>query len=217
METGSTSTQVSPEKRSSEKKIGTRLQLYNATHKVDLLKLFTNVRKFTVASTSVAEPAEMKGEVVGVGAKIPLGDFAESSSDDDEQEQEDLSVGDDDALIQHVIDGKSKFDCRTCAATFTELSDLRAHYRLDWHRYNVKRKLHGQSAVAEGVFDDMIGKAETDRRVGWVGSKVLMMRVTLISTLCVCEFQMTCPVLKGQILRVKRLLIIILLSMLCHD
>lgn len=52
----------------------------------------------------------------------------------------------------------TKLFCRSCNVRFTELSEQRVHYTLDWHRYNIKRKMNGIASVTEAKFDEMIGK-----------------------------------------------------------
>ncbi len=48
--------------------------------------------------------------------------------------------------------------CGSCNITFTDLQEQRFHYTLDWHRYNVKMKLHGQCSVTEAKFSEMLGE-----------------------------------------------------------
>lgn len=49
---------------------------------------------------------------------------------------------------------------KTCAAclgvAFTDVDEQRAHFRSDWHRYNVKTKLNGGESVAEQDFGKMV-------------------------------------------------------------
>jgi hypothetical protein len=47
--------------------------------------------------------------------------------------------------------------CNVClGAAFADLDEQRAHFRSDWHRYNVKMRLGGQQAVAEGDFAALV-------------------------------------------------------------
>jgi hypothetical protein len=47
--------------------------------------------------------------------------------------------------------------CSICAgAAFHDLAQQRAHYRSDWHRYNIKAKLSGKKVVAEGEFSNLV-------------------------------------------------------------
>lgn len=52
----------------------------------------------------------------------------------------------------------SALTCNTApGATFDTMEDMKAHYKTDWHRYNLKRKVrpppevaHPRAATAEG-------------------------------------------------------------------
>lgn len=47
--------------------------------------------------------------------------------------------------------------CSICAgAAFPDLAQQRAHYRSDWHRYNVKAKLAGKRVVSENEFSNLV-------------------------------------------------------------
>jgi len=128
---------------------GMRLQLYNSQHKVDLLKLFTNVRRFTL------------GVKDGYFEKQEEGQEVEFKESDDEEESQPKLVQDESSESNRSEENEQEIkqlSCGTCGVTFTHLGDLRHHFRLDWHRYNVKRKLHGQDKVNEAQFDDMMGE-----------------------------------------------------------
>lgn len=45
--------------------------------------------------------------------------------------------------------------CRTCLVSFTEEEDYRAHYKDDWHRYNLKQKLNGRPPLSQEKFVEM--------------------------------------------------------------
>ena len=46
--------------------------------------------------------------------------------------------------------------CLVCdVASFANVDSQRAHFRLDWHRFNVKRALRGSPPVSEEQFDDL--------------------------------------------------------------
>jgi len=45
------------------------------------------------------------------------------------------------------------FKCTTCpGAEFEDLSEHRSHFKSDWHRYNIKRKLREMSCIVEAEF-----------------------------------------------------------------
>lgn len=43
--------------------------------------------------------------------------------------------------------------CTACGVTFENRQEQVSHYRLDWHRYNLKRKLTGLSCIGEDDFE----------------------------------------------------------------
>ena len=52
--------------------------------------------------------------------------------------------------------------CNVClGATFSDLREQRAHFRSDWHRYNVKTRLKGGAAVNESAFSHLIEGTST--------------------------------------------------------
>ena len=48
--------------------------------------------------------------------------------------------------------------CLSCHVTFDLREEQVAHYRLDWHRYNLKRKLRGLPHVTQEVFEVEAGQ-----------------------------------------------------------
>ncbi|KNZ75105.1 Zinc finger protein [Termitomyces sp. J132] len=51
--------------------------------------------------------------------------------------------------------------CNICqGATFLALDDQRAHFRSDWHRYNVKTRLAGGKPVTESAFTQLVDALE---------------------------------------------------------
>lgn len=47
--------------------------------------------------------------------------------------------------------------CNVClGASFKDIEEQRAHFRSDWHRYNVKIKLNGGTPLSEADFGESI-------------------------------------------------------------
>ncbi|OBA20819.1 hypothetical protein METBIDRAFT_43403, partial [Metschnikowia bicuspidata var. bicuspidata NRRL YB-4993] len=46
--------------------------------------------------------------------------------------------------------------CVSCALEFPDAPAQRAHMKLDWHRYNLKRRVAQLPAISEAVFVDKI-------------------------------------------------------------
>ena len=55
--------------------------------------------------------------------------------------------------------------CITCSVAFREATDQRDHYKTDWHRYNLKRKVAEMPPVSEKAFKDRMVKHEEQRKV----------------------------------------------------
>lgn len=55
--------------------------------------------------------------------------------------------------------------CNVClGATFIDVEEQRAHFRSDWHRYNVKIRLRGGKATSEVDFAKLVDSACLDTR-----------------------------------------------------
>lgn len=48
--------------------------------------------------------------------------------------------------------------CSYCNTVFADKYQQRTHYKLDWHRFNLKQHLHGLKSVSEDIFKVMIDK-----------------------------------------------------------
>lgn len=56
--------------------------------------------------------------------------------------------------------GQGDPSCLTCLVSFGSREEQVEHYRLDWHRYNIKRKLRGLEGVDQAHFERMEGERE---------------------------------------------------------
>ncbi|XP_023329835.1 ankyrin repeat and zinc finger domain-containing protein 1 isoform X2 [Eurytemora carolleeae] len=52
--------------------------------------------------------------------------------------------------------------CSYCRVEFLNIQEQRGHYKLDWHRYNLKLSLESRAAVSEEEFSSILEKAETE-------------------------------------------------------
>ena len=58
------------------------------------------------------------------------------------------------------------YTCITCGVGFSSGDDQRIHYKSDWHRYNLKRKVAGMVPVsAEGFRDRVLAQQAEDKMV----------------------------------------------------
>ena len=52
--------------------------------------------------------------------------------------------------------------CMVCSEIFEDLLEQRQHFKLDWHRYNLKLKLQGSPRISEDAFNHLIENAPKD-------------------------------------------------------
>ena len=50
--------------------------------------------------------------------------------------------------------------CQSCHAPLATRADQVIHYQLDWHRYNLKRRLRGNPPVTQEEFEQIAGEGE---------------------------------------------------------
>lgn len=48
--------------------------------------------------------------------------------------------------------------CQSCHVTLGDREEQLVHYRLDWHRYNLKRRLNGQASLTQEEFEKIAGE-----------------------------------------------------------
>merc|ERR1712036_174519 len=54
----------------------------------------------------------------------------------------------------------ASFTCLSCRVVFKDADSQRAHYKADWHRYNLKRKVAELPPVTLDVFNQKVGIQE---------------------------------------------------------
>lgn len=47
--------------------------------------------------------------------------------------------------------------CQSCRVALGDREEQLIHYRLDWHRYNLKRRLKGQASLSQEEFEKIAG------------------------------------------------------------
>ncbi|KAG4098942.1 C2H2 type zinc-finger-domain-containing protein [Neocallimastix lanati (nom. inval.)] len=55
------------------------------------------------------------------------------------------------------------YTCLTCKVAFRTADIQREHYRQDWHRYNLKRKVAGLQPISHDLFKEKIAAQEKDK------------------------------------------------------
>ena len=51
--------------------------------------------------------------------------------------------------------------CSCCNAVFENKTQQRLHYKLDWHRFNLKNRLHGYKSISEDNFNLIANENDT--------------------------------------------------------
>jgi len=54
---------------------------------------------------------------------------------------------------------KDSTRCLTCGVVFKTREDQVTHYQLDWHRYNLKRRLKGLRSLEQDQFEGITGES----------------------------------------------------------
>ncbi|XP_056008477.1 ankyrin repeat and zinc finger domain-containing protein 1-like isoform X2 [Ostrea edulis] len=62
------------------------------------------------------------------------------------------------ALIVQVPD---KMVCNSCSMEFQSRPDQKEHFKSDWHRYNLQRRLKGKTTLTEDEFEDVCGSVSS--------------------------------------------------------
>lgn len=57
----------------------------------------------------------------------------------------------------HSQEGKGDPHCLACQVSFGSRQEQVEHYGLDWHRYNIKRRLKGLESVDQVLFERLEG------------------------------------------------------------
>ncbi|XP_021943085.1 ankyrin repeat and zinc finger domain-containing protein 1 [Folsomia candida] len=120
-----------------------RLQLYNASHKTEVLKIMCKVTEFQLNNEDTTnQPADEE-----------RGALQFELSDDDEPTNTTASTTISKESFEPI---EGKLTCSSCKITMDDIEELRQHNKHDWHRYNLKMKIMGQVSVSEQEFYDMI-------------------------------------------------------------
>ncbi|KAL6444868.1 hypothetical protein ACFW04_002116 [Cataglyphis niger] len=68
-------------------------------------------------------------------------------------------VPDSEQELSHLVVSDS-LCCSHCNAEFEDKPQQRLHYKLDWHRYNLKQNLNGLKSISEDSFNRMVGEGD---------------------------------------------------------
>lgn len=59
------------------------------------------------------------------------------------------------AVDPALLNVSSKMSCSVCCCDFLNREEQVQHYKLDWHRYNLKQKITGEDPITEEMFDKL--------------------------------------------------------------
>lgn len=67
----------------------------------------------------------------------------------------DISVSETEKVLNQLDDlvVSDSLSCSFCNTVFEDKTQQRLHYKLDWHRYNLKQRLHGLKSTSEDKFN----------------------------------------------------------------
>jgi hypothetical protein len=108
--------------------------------------------KHAGASTAAHKPAAAAAPVAAAPAAAAPTRAAYSS---DETAAAARGTG---MLVSRVTQPGARLSCATCSATFDGPEGHRAHFRSDFHRYNLKRKMRAQPGIPEEAFKALTPK-----------------------------------------------------------
>ncbi|KAM9305710.1 tRNA endonuclease ANKZF1 [Gastrophryne carolinensis] len=77
-----------------------------------------------------------------------------NTKDDFTEKKEKLPEGNDGGNGLSVLEISDRMSCTACQCTFDGREEQKEHYTLDWHRFNLKRKLKGATTLSEEDFQD---------------------------------------------------------------
>ena len=76
--------------------------------------------------------------------------------------EEDENIVSNDKKVSNPIEDltnltvSSNKSCSTCGVSFESTDDQRAHFKLEWHRFNIANKLKGLKTITEDQFEEQL-------------------------------------------------------------
>lgn len=70
-----------------------------------------------------------------------------------------LCAEEDMAQLVAELNVSERLSCSFCDASFLDQAQQRQHYKLDWHRYNLKQHLAHKKLVSEERFTQITGES----------------------------------------------------------
>jgi len=130
-------------------------QFYNPTHHADLIKLFQNARPLHWVEAQANEN--------GINTHSVDEPFDDYYSDVDNNTEDRVSTDDPVTSL-----GSVGLSCTTCDLSFANVLQQRQHFKLDFHRHNIKRRENGQKPIGETEFVEIMGMERSGAKISEV-------------------------------------------------
>jgi len=147
VEKDESSKQGSP-RRKPRKKLYTDFQLYNPSCRKELETLLASMNRLAISTQ------EANGQFNNENDSPMIEDTVVNNEPAVKDEIEKEEVEDEQNSNSKP---KLKIPCNTCKMYFDSVGEQRDHFKLDWHRYNLKRGHLKQAPVSEEEFSSMLG------------------------------------------------------------
>ncbi|XP_075685284.1 tRNA endonuclease ANKZF1 [Rhinoderma darwinii] len=69
-------------------------------------------------------------------------------------------INDREAKETNILEISDRMTCSACQCAFDTREEQKEHYTLDWHRFNLKRRIKGAAALSEEDFQDKTGAGD---------------------------------------------------------
>ncbi|KAM3915946.1 tRNA endonuclease ANKZF1 [Leptodactylus fuscus] len=85
---------------------------------------------------------------------LSLNKSSNGRDDSSEERTKPPEMKDLEAKLPNILEISDRMTCSTCQCTFDSREEQKEHYTLDWHRFNLKRRIKGAAAISEEDFQD---------------------------------------------------------------
>lgn len=85
---------------------------------------------------------------------LSLNNNSNGKDDSSEEKVKPPELSDREAKAPNIPEISDRMTCSTCQCTFDTREEQKEHYTLDWHRFNLKRRIKGAAALSEEDFQD---------------------------------------------------------------
>ena len=86
------------------------------------------------------------------------GDTTHRTSTTTDNIPDDVNLDECPSRQQPSVQREGELYCQSCCVSLGDREEQVSHYRLDWHRYNLKRRLKGLTSLTQEDFERLAGK-----------------------------------------------------------